>query len=302
MKKLLWLSVLLASACGPSVSGKGSNNGSTNGGTNGQTNGATNGGTSCLLDSDCGTDEACERQQCVPTCDDNTDCSADEVCEPGIDTELNICQPRPLNSMTNGMTNGSTNGSTNSATNSATNSGTNNTNPDALYVAMIRDQSTGMDSCGETVDDPGSDIFGAAVEDEMGNTLGWAVAVADDIVFEGNNYSGTTQLDGHPPSLNADQCPDDFSSDTVTSLGCGGWIGVTFWDADGQVIPLVADSGQRIRVYEYGAQCLMDSAIDTYGLFLCTDTEAARAGDDSSCTIEFYSDITGEFVVDVSGF
>ena len=47
----------------------------------------------CQFDADCQDGEACEAAVCVPTCvDAAADCGPGEVCEPGLDTELLVCQ------------------------------------------------------------------------------------------------------------------------------------------------------------------------------------------------------------------
>jgi hypothetical protein len=233
----------------------------------------------CTFDADCADTEACEAGVCVPTCETDEDCAAGEVCEEGQNTDKMVCK---ADTSTNGGTNGQPNGDTNGDTNGMM-------GPD-YYLAQIVDTSSGDDSC--MVDDPGSDIMAIGLEDGTGTPLGWARPAWDEIVFEGNMFTGTDQLDGNAPDLQADQCVDDFNSDTVTALGCGGWMIVEFLDDTGTRIPL--ENGQEIRVYEYGAQCSTGSTTDTYSVSICEDTMGAGGGDDSSCTIQVIVDGSAE--------
>ncbi len=301
MKKFVLPVVCVLAACGQPTSK--SNNKSTNGATNGsmnsvttgETNDQTNGGVSCTFDADCQVGFACEAQLCVPICTGDPGCPAGQVCAEGENTDALVCKPATNNGTNNGT---ATNNATTGAT-VGTNSGTNGSG-DLLYLARILDTSSGEQSC--DVDDPGSDILAVALEDDTGTAIGWGAVVWDEIVFEGNLFTATDHLDGNAPDLNADRCPDDFNSDTVTSLGCEGSIVVEFLDADSQRIALDASAGQQIRVYEYGAQCVTGAATDTYDIDLCSDTAAAASGDEGSCTIQLAVDGSAEYAAPVSGF
>lgn len=245
-------------------------------------------GADCTFDADCADTEACEGGVCVATCESDTDCLDGEVCDVGQNTDKMVCVASDTSNTTNNTTG-------NNTTNNTT--GTNNM-PQVYYFAQILDTSTSTESC--DVADPGSDIMAVALEDSDLNTLGWGLVEADAIEFEGNDFVGTDHLNGDAVSLNADNCVDDFASENVTALGCGGWIAVRFYDADDNIIPLDATADQQIRVYEYGGQCSTGSTTDTYEIYICTDTEAVAGGTATSCTIDLATDASQETSAPVS--
>lgn len=242
----------------------------------------------CTLDGDCPDGQACEAQICVDICESDADCLEGQVCEEGVNTTSLVCKD-------GGATN---NGATN---NGATNNGTtNNGVATVYYVAQIVDNSAGDDAC--SISDPGSDIFGVALESTAGDNLGWAEITWEELNADGNDYTDTSILDGSAPGLDADDCPSDFAADSVVALGCGGWIAVEFKDADGNPVPLDATAGQQIRVYEYGGQCGTGTVVDEYDVYICEDTDGIRGGEDGSCTINVLQGGSGEATGDVSGF
>ena len=244
----------------------------------------------CTLDGDCAEGQACEAQVCVDVCEADTDCGAGQVCEAGVNTASKVCKD-------DGQT-GTNNSDTN---NNTTNTNSNNVEPTLYYVAAIQDTSSG-DACAES--DPGSDIFGVALESTTGEILGYGSVAWEEFGPEDNQYQNTGIIDGSAPDLAADDCPSDFNADTVVALGCGGWLAVEFFDATDGTTPVALDAtaGQQIRVYEYGGQCGTGTVVDSYDIRICTDTMGIKAGNDSSCTIDAVLDASGEGVGEVSGF
>ena len=246
---------------------------------------------SCTFDADCAEGEACEGTVCVPTCTDAaTDCAPGEVCARGVNTDLLVCQLDTANN------NNNNNGMTNNTT------GTNNPPMPTLYY-NVRIQSTASGDAACAVNDPGPDIFGAAVEDSTGAVLGWAEVAWNAVQFEDNEHTDDSMIDGNAPDLGADNCPDMFDGNVV-ALGCDAesYIIVRFLGSDGNPIGLDATADQVIRVYEWGGQCTTGSIDDTYNVDICTDTMNSGAGDDSSCTIQVLIDAAGEASGDVGGF
>ena len=130
------------------------------------------------------------------------------------------------------------------------------------------------DTDGCAAADPGSDIYGVALESEAGEVLGWARSI-DFLQGEapsGNDFTDhIAVLDGNDPELDLSMCPvPGFTAETAVALGCGGQIALQFVDA--QAAPLMIDDTMQITVYEYGAICAEDptNAIDnSYELYAC---------------------------------
>jgi hypothetical protein len=241
--------------------------------------------TSCTFDADCSDGQACEGTVCVDTCTADSDCGPGEVCGAGVNTELNVCKAD--STTTNNIT--------------PNNVDPNNVTPNnavVYYAVRIQSTSAGDDSCANT--DPGPDIFGVGLEDSTGAQLGWGVVDWEEITFDGNDHTDTSIIDGNGPDLGADNCPDMFDGNVV-SLGCDAtsFLIVSFVDSSSQPIPLDATADQVIRVYEWGGQCSTGSIDDTYNVDICTDTMAARSGEDASCTLQVIIDGAGEASGDV---
>lgn len=134
--------------------------------------------------------------------------------------------------------------------------------------------------------DPGSDIMYVELsepisEESTGNIsydhLEWGTAVNAQFGAQ-SFYSNLEIIDGTPPQLDADGCPNypqdiRFSGETVVSLGCGGYMLVEFDAA------LVDD--MLLTVGEYAPYCNSDktgsfTGSDQYDVFLCP---AAKDGD-----------------------
>lgn len=241
----------------------------------------------CSFDSDCLEDEACEGFVCVLRCVDNNDCGAGEICAPGTNTPENVCQA----------------GSDNNPNNPPNNP--NGQDPTFLQIAEIRSMTTDGEEYCDT-GDPGPDIYGVILEDAQGNALGWGSIVQENVQGDDNDQAYTGMIDGNPISLQGNLCPEGSFTDSVVSLGCGTeyYIAVEFLGSDGVPVSLDATASQTIRVLEWGAECSASGAgvDDSYSLNLCTDTDAAKGGDMSSCTVELLNNATGTSQGNVSGF
>lgn len=222
-------------------------------------------GQSCLTDTDCDNGFVCESDICVETCATDTDCPIGEMCEPRLgDGTENVCVTDP-----------DYNNSTNNTTNNTTNN--NNNGGDIAQALFVIDKSSG-DAC--TGSDPGSDIVFLRLETLGGDVLGYGSLEYDGITGgDDNTYSAGFNLDGEAPTFA--ECPE-FDETSVTALGCGGEIGVRFYDASGTPIPLELGKHQ-VFVFEYGAIC-GGTSVDEYELSVCTDLASLENGDTSSCT------------------
>jgi hypothetical protein len=252
--------------------------------------------TSCSFDADCADGEACEGAVCVATCTDAAaDCAPGEICGPGLSTDLNICRVDSTNGNTNGDTNGNTNGDTNGNTNGVVTT---------TYVAIrVQSESTGDEACANASDnDPGPDIYAIGLEDTGGSPLGWGSHISNLVQFDSNDHTDTSHLDGSAPSLDGDSCPDQFDGNVV-ALGCDAesWLTVEFFDDGGNFVPLVGDGSQQVVVYEFGAQC-GGTVVDEYRVDVCTDIEAVRAGDATSCSINILQGGSAIGIGPITGF
>ena len=283
---LCFVLVCLIAACGSPESkpANSSVNLSTNATTNGDTNIIVD--DQCVFDADCQDAEACEAQRCVPSCSSDADCAQGEFCAQGLNTEITICQSGPTNAV-----NGDTNIGDNIEPNAAI---------QEYYAVRVQSETTNSEACGIT--DPGPDIYAIGLEDTGAVPLGWGRHIANLVQFGDNDHVDPSHLDGAPPTLDADFCPDQFDGNVV-ALGCDfeSWVAVEFIDGNGNLIPLRGDGSQQIVVYEYGAQC-GSTLIDTYRVEVCTDIEAVRAADDSSCTINVLSGGSGIAIRDGGRF
>lgn len=221
---------------------------------------------SCLTDTDCQTGFVCEDELCIQECVTAADCPA-----------FDECVPRPSGSAGSICVEGDEPPATNN--NTTTNNTTGLNNPQPYSAVMIRDITTG-EGCNEL--DPGSDIASAALQTLEGATLGYFEALYDSLGSEQNDFTAVySVLDGSAPGVGL-ACPEDFNSDTVVALGCGGYVVGRF--VDSSTTPLFIDSSNQIGVQEYGPGCGTGSAADTFEIVLCTDAQAAFEGNISSCT------------------
>lgn len=272
----------------------------------GTTNSGSLGGDDCTFDTDCplGTVCATDINQCVDTCVDDTDCSEGE-CLPRLNatTDEKTCQyaedPINNNPNVNNMMSGECTPETQlevcgedgicgddgfcvDLSGGNTNSGT----PNDLYWIMVEDTSVGDEACAQT--DPGSDILGLRLNAADGQLLAWGTAYQFELgQTDGgkeNKYISTGRIDGTGQDLTeTDQCPDSelkFADIQPYSMGCGGWMLVTFETSDG---PVLLEQGQNLEVLEYGQVC-GGSPVDSYQVYLCTDSAGADGGSNASCT------------------
>jgi hypothetical protein len=245
-------------------------------------------GDACLLDSDCVAGEVCEAEVCVATCTTDEECGIGEICGDRQNGDGMVCVP-------------DTGANANTATGCADQADPNAycemqlgagafcdtvndecvlEGEDPVYVVQVSDVTTDTDAC-DNVSDPGSDIQGIELQDNMGNSLGWGNLVAEGIITEGNEELNYDVVSGTPPALDADGCVDTFSGN-VLSLGCTGFVAVEFLDDGGNVVPLA--DGQTIFVYEYGGVCSTGTTDDEWTVYSCDDTAGVMGGDVSSCT------------------
>ncbi len=169
---------------------------------------------------------------------------------------------------------------------------------ETLTIARIVDKSG--DECGmfepEQTRDPGADIFAVSLETESGEPIAWGrIVYGDAIIGEENDFGSSAMLDGSPLQLEPDRnCPDPLEDGNMLSLGCGGWIAVEFVDETGATVDLTVASRNRIRVYEAGNQCEVDSSSDRYDLAVCTNPMTVIEGDPGSCGILLLQGVSGE--------
>jgi hypothetical protein len=214
-------------------------------------NGSTNNAT-CLMDSDCVSERVCSFEHCVPTCTTSAECSNDDECKTRLGgAPEKICLPYEY-----GL----------------------NSSPDAVYAMLITDLTTGDGCLG---DDPGSDMIYAALETLDGMVLGYASLEYDGTTGQPNAYDLGVNLDGSAPEFEG-VCPE-FADTNVTSLGCGGKIGLKFQDAES--FPNIIVPGEmQVRVFEYGDQCSTGSTADEFEVSLCTNFNAVfNDGNTASC-------------------
>ncbi len=217
---------------------------------------------SCLLDTDCSAEFVCESDICVQTCATVADCPVGDKCvaRPSGGSE-NVCVVDPTYNNTN--------------TNNTNN--TNNVTADPVYVALIKDTTTGVGCDG---DNPGSDLIYVSLEADDGTVKGYGEAIYEDYLGDENVYTLGANLDGAAPN-STNTCPE-FNEDNVTALGCGGAVGVRFLN-NGTPVPIELDD--QIRIYEFGGQCPTGTTVDAFDLVLCSDTDAVVNDTNiSSCT------------------
>lgn len=274
----------------------------------GTTNSGNLGGDDCTFDDDCplGTVCATDLNQCVPTCLDDTDCT-EGVCRTRLNatTDEKTCQYEdPQNNTTQNNTpqNNTMSGSQCTPETQLEDCGedglcgddgfcvdlsggdTNSGLPNNNYWIMIQDVSAGDDACGGT--DPGSDLLGLRLNAADGQFLAWGKAYGFNVGDGDNNkYINTTRIDGTGQDLTeTDRCPDSdlrFSDIQPFSMGCGGWVLISFEQDD---VPVPLEEGQQIEVLEYGPNCGGVDA-DRYQVYFCTDSEDADGASNASCTV-----------------
>lgn len=233
----------------------------------------------CDIDGDCPTGTVCDQEirECVPSCDTSENCAEPDVCIPRPEAAGNICKSVPCEGDGPDETCEALLG-----TGSTCESGFCSPAPGGTEVVttiQVIDVTNDTAACG--VGDPGADMQGIELQDIDGNTLAWGTIIGNAVETTGNDEVNLDVIDGTTPNLDENGCVDSFSGN-VLSLGCTGWIGVEFLDAQGGPIPLEND--QTVVVYEFGAECSTGSSADAYTVAVCDDSEQVAAGVDDSCT------------------
>ncbi len=142
---------------------------------------------------------------------------------------------------------------------------------------------------------PGSDIMsaelvvhGAPPGGYWAKAIHWTTTPAED----GENRLANPPrhlVDGISPEYDiaSSSCPDEFTDDTVMSLGCGGKLWVEFRDRDGFRVEVPTDGSGNLWVYEYGDMLCSRSWRDRYKVEMCAITKdeiaAAKSPDDVDC-------------------
>lgn len=212
----------------------------------------------CSEDVECGSDEVCE-WSCVKSCGIGAGCEAGSICTARPSREGGYCEREPAPNPNNGEP---------------------PVKQISGYIVQILD--TTIDDCGPDVPDPGSDIIYIHLATDMGVMLGYGNLVSEGILGENNAFNQGLNLDGRSQSFEG-ICPE-FNEDSVTSLGCGGYVAIEFHDLNGT--PVAYESGMQIRVFEHGLQCDSGTNNDEYDIRLCSDTNAVKNDDDmTSCTL-----------------
>jgi hypothetical protein len=266
----------------------------------------------CTFDEDCSAGYICDGAEgfCVQTCASDTECSSGEICAPRASAPNGdkTCQADP--NVNNGDC--QDNEDCNSNEICINNACVVPNQPTDIYrYIQILNTSSGSDSCDSKTSnglfDAGSDIFMVTLLDSSGTAIGYAEAIDYE---QGSGRVDTTDfgiLDGNPPNVDNRDCPaaeggTSFRTDSVVSLGCGGYLLLGFKGTNGLVN---IENGMQIFVGEYAPICNQNgtnpTGSDTYVVSICTDTDAASNQNVSSCTKQVGGRSGGNSVVTVSG-
>jgi hypothetical protein len=164
---------------------------------------------------------------------------------------------------------------------------------ETYQFALVRDvTSENRSSVNCASNSPASDLFGVSLEGVDGEQVGWGKVIATELKGSGNSYTRASPIfDGRSPELTRNErsnamCPTDFSSETVVSLGCDGWIAVGFPEGEESFHDL--HNGQELTIYEYGRQCVANpgtSSREYTEVRLCKGpAKAFVEGDRPECT------------------
>lgn len=246
------------------------------------------GDSSCIGDDDCAAGELCDQTDdvCRFSCDTDDQCAADEVCDTtrtqsgGVcvveggttpecttDADCDTANGETCNTDT-GMCEGgttpecTTDEDCDTANGETCNTDTNTCEVATIYAfAQITDVSdtTNDALCGDSLNDPGSDLYGVELTSADGTSSFWAQWVYDGINHSTELASPAGIIDGSAPALTND-CPDGSFADSVVALGCGGYLTVEFVDDQGNAVDILP--GDTITVYEYGSQCQANPSDD----------------------------------------
>lgn len=251
----------------------------------------TGGGEPCDDDSQCSAGFVCDQgvNECIETCSSDLECSTGEKCLPrqGTSSGDKTCQID--DSVDNNMNNPNSCTTVDDCPNSDDYICNDQSmceeigiNVPSEFVVLIEDTTTGV---GCTKSDPGSDFAFARVVGSNGDVLGFGQQIFIQITpsDKTNNYQNYSSLfDGTPPDLDgSEQCPNGgFKEGNVVAVGCFGYVLTQFVTTNGE--PIALESGMKIEVGEYGAQC-NGSTDDSYRVSVCSDTAGAKGADIASC-------------------
>ena len=148
--------------------------------------------------------------------------------------------------------------------------------PTVTYAALRVAYSTeSSNEC--AADEPGPDIMWLRLDDPVGAVRGWGRVFDAEIPTAGNQHSDYSHLDGTEPDYDIASCPE-FDGNVV-SLGCEtGFVLVEFIGAGGTSVAM--QSGDRVTVAEYGAQC-GGLPGEEFEVAFCAGRELASCGDSS---------------------
>lgn len=245
----------------------------------------------------CGDEARCvvATRQCEETCADDTSCAAgSEACLPTTDD--------PARSFCEAITSCAQSEQPNAWCQRS--EGTLRTRCDAdICVPITRaklaiqivDLSTGI-SCQEprgNLSDSGSDIISVELFDEGGELLSFGKSEVYEVGSGSNDFISTAHLDGQMPDIDNSGCPvpdmgQSFRSDSVTSLGCNGYMIVSFPDMELERTLLLP--GFTVAVSEYDeAVCPDTSGLsrgdDLYEVYLCEDLNDDGEIANSECDV-----------------
>ncbi|QDG53400.1 hypothetical protein FIV42_22435 [Persicimonas caeni] len=262
----------------------------------------------CLSDEDCAAGELCDQTDkvCRFSCETDADCTVEgEVCdtdrtnsggvcvlgdtEPECTTDDDCAEGETCNTET-GMCEGTEPECT--TDDDCAEGETCNTDSGMCEVATIYgfaqitdvSDTTNDALCGDSLDDPGSDLYGIELTSADGSSSFWAQWVYDGVNHSTDLASPAGVIDGTAPGLDAEDCPEAGFSDSVVALGCGGSLIVEFVDDQGTAVDILP--GDTITVYEYGAQCQTSPSADQdeWSVSICElNEDEALAG---NCTGE----------------
>jgi hypothetical protein len=224
-----------------------------------------NGGGGCQSDDDCPADgELCDffSGECAQECASGDECPTGFACFERDGEDGNVCAPDACDSNDDCTDNQFCNDDGLCEDEAQ--------QYNFLRIEDVSDPSSDAACVNPSDDDPGSDLYGVLLEKDDGSQY-WAEVHYDGIVTDGNLKTDTSRIDGTPPGLDADECPDVGFDDGVVALGCGGELIVGFWDSDNDDwVPL--ENLDSVTVFEYGPACNGHDE-DEWQVFVCTTGE-----------------------------
>lgn len=266
----------------------------------------------CTFDTDCSAGYICDGEEgfCVQTCATSAECNAGEICQPRASAPNGDKTCQADNTSTGECEENEECNSNELCINNVCEPI--NEPQDVYRYIQILDTSSGASSCesksANGLFDAGSDIFSATLLNSDNEVIGYALATDYNAGTGRVDTADSGILDGNPRNLDARSCPaaeggSGFRSDSVVSLGCGGYLLVGFQGNNGQLVNIT--NGMRIEVGEYAPTCNSsggDSAgSDRYVINVCLDTDTAANLSATSCTRQLGSAAGGNNIVTVNG-